>query len=794
MRLAAPGFAGGAAWLQFQPALPGPAVVAGLLVLTGGVLAVLAVPGRGPAPMRERASVRALLVMAVFAIAGVLWAALHARIGLADRIAPEWEGRRITLVGVVADLPQPGDRSVRFDFEVESATPPGAYLPRRVRLSWFNSLDRAEFETLQPIRSGERWRLPVTLKRVHGGINPGGFDYEGYLFERGIGATGTVSAAGGGAAEVLRLDPRAAGIGYAIDRLREGVRERYWDAIGDSPLAGVLIALAIGEQRAIDTSDWDLFARTGTAHLMSISGLHVTMVAGLFAWLAGFVWRRVPALALAWPAQKTAALAGFFAAFAYCLMAGFAVPAQRTLYMLGVVAAARLLDRDASASRTLAAALLIVLLLDPMAVISPGFWLSFGAVAAIFYAGSRSSLPRPWWAEWARVQWAVTVALVPLSLVFFQQVSLISPLANAVAIPVVSWIVTPLALLAALFPAAPLLAAAHAVLEPLIGFLGALAALDAAQWTQHAPPLWSAGVALGGVVWLLAPRGVPARGIGLALFLPMIALPPASPAPGNLELTMFDVGQGLAVLARTRNHALLFDTGPSWGPDSDSGKRIVVPALRSLGVSRLDAAVVSHDDSDHAGGARSVLGALPAGLAWTAIALPDERVADAGYRLPCLAGRRWSWDGVEFEFLYPDTAVIDNPFVSTNNRSCVLRAAAPGGTVLLTADIERRAEIALVGALPGGLAADVLLVPHHGAAGSSSAEFVQAVSPRFALVSAGYRNRFGHPRAEVVRRYEEAGAQVLRSDRLGAIRLGVGKSGIRVRGERRQSPRYWRSD
>ena len=579
MRLAALGFAAGAAWLQFQPVLPGGN---GRLVLV--VLMLLAAASAQPAGKRLGGQVRLVLIALAFVFAGALLATFIAQAGLDDRLAPEWEGRRITLVGVVSDLPQPGDRSLRFDFDVESAIPPEAHVPSRVRLSWFNGLDKTEFETLQPMRAGERWRLPVTLKRAHGGVNRDGFDYEAYLFERGIRATGTVNAAGAG--EIERLDPKAGGIGHAIDRLRESVRERYWDSAGDRPLTGVLVALAIGEQRAIEPADWDVFARTGTAHLMSISGLHVTMVAGLFAWVVGFAWRRIPPLALSLPAQKAAATAGFVAAFGYCLLAGFAVPAQRTLYMLGVVAAARLFGRDTSASHTLAAAMLVVLLLDPMAVVSPGFWLSFGAVAAIFYAGPRSMLPRPWWSEWGRMQWAVTIALVPMSLVFFQQVSLVSPLANAIAIPVVSWIVTPLALLAAVLPAGPMLGAAHAVLEPLIVFLGVLSAFDSAQWTQHAPPLWSVALALAGLAWLLAPRGIPARSLGAVLCLPMIALPPAAPAHGELQLTMLDVGQGLAVLARTSHHTLLFDTGPSWGQDSDSGKRVVVAPRCGGGVPR----------------------------------------------------------------------------------------------------------------------------------------------------------------------------------------------------------------
>src|SRR5215470_6795578 len=340
------------------------------------------------------------------------------------------------------------------------------------------------------------------------------------------------------------------------------------------------------------------------------------MIAGLFAALVSFLWRRSEALALALPAQKAAALAGFLAALAYCLISGFAVPAQRTLYMVGVVAAALWLGRASSASRVLAAALLVVLILDPWAVLSPGFWLSFAAVAVIFHVRAGHTAKPHWLVQWGRVQWAVTVGLAPLMLVLFQQVSLVSPLANAVAIPVVSFVVTPLALAGAVLPLDWVLVLGHAVLEAMMAVLGVLASLPSAMWQQHAPVPWTVPLALLGIAWLLLPRGFPARWLGAVLALPLFAVLPPAPAAGELWITVLDVGQGLSVVARTQRHALLYDAGPAYNALADSGSRVVLPYLRGEGIARLDGLVVSHDDRDHAGGAASVLGAIPVGVIW----------------------------------------------------------------------------------------------------------------------------------------------------------------------------------
>ncbi|HKW36747.1 MAG TPA: DNA internalization-related competence protein ComEC/Rec2 [Burkholderiales bacterium] len=780
MRPAALGFAFGACLLQQQPALPGWGALASLCAL--GALAGL---GSGARIPRIAAGAAAFVA---FTALGFAWAAALAHWRLSDRLDPDLEGRDVVVTGVIASLPQPFERGVRFDFDVET---PEDGVPRRISLAWYGGLAEGSGAAV-PVRAGERWRLAVRLRRPHGSVNPHGFDYEAWLLERGIRATGYVRPPDGEGAAAERLQALVLRPPYLIDRLREAARQRILGALPDHPYAGVLVALAVGDQRAIDGAQWQLFARTGVSHLMSISGLHVTMVAGLLAALVSFCWRRSERLALALPAQKAAALAGFAAAFAYCLVSGFAVPAQRTLYMVGVVAAALWLGRATSASRVLAAALFVVLLLDPWAVLSPGFWLSFAAVAVIFHVSSGLTAKAHWLVQWGRVQWAVTAGLAPLMLVLFQQVSLVSPLANAAAIPLVSLVVTPLALLGAALPFDWPLVLAHALLEALMAMLRWLAALPSALWQQHAPVPWTVPLALLGIGWLLLPRGFPARWLGAVLALPLFTVLPPAPGAGELWLTFLDVGQGLAVIARTERHALLYDAGPAFNALSDSGSRIVLPYLRGEGVARLDALVVSHDDRDHSGGAATVIEGMPVAALWSSLP-PGNALLSAGPPTePCIAGRGWEWDGVRFEFLHPDAAGASGRAVRANNRSCVLRIAAPGGRALLTGDIERAAERELLQRAPALLAAEALLVPHHGSATSSGAEFVREVAPRYAVFAVGYRNRFGHPREEILGRYRDAGSALLRTDTGGAIEIRFSAEAAQVELQRERARRYWR--
>ena len=777
---ALPALIAGAAVLQAQAALP----AAGAYAVGAALLIAAAAAARWRAPPALRV---ALGVAAAFA-AGFLWAAGRAELRLAERLAPALEGRDLRVSGVVAGLPRAFDRGVRFDFDVE-AVAGGERVPPRVALAWYGEPGDGT-PLAAPVRAGERWRFTVRLKRPHGTANPHGFDYEAWLLERRIGATGYVRTRDG----YERVDAAPARAMDVVATTRESIRGRMLRVLAGEPYAGVLVALAVGDQAAIPPDQWQMFTRTGVNHLMSISGLHVTMVSGLAyaALLAG--WRRFPPLALRIAAPRAAVVAGVAAALGYALLAGFAVPTQRTLYMLAVVAAALWLDRLQSPARVLALAAALVTVLDPWAVLAPGFWLSFGAVAAIFYVSAgRVAAPRgPW--LWARIQWAVTLALAPLLIALFQQVSVVSLAANAVAIPLVSLVVVPLTLLAAALPLDPLLLLAHAAMTGCMAILEPLAGLPAAVWQQHAPPWWAVALALAGIAWLLAPAGFPNRWAGAALALPLFFATPPRPAPGELWVDVLDVGQGLAVVARTAGRTLVYDTGASFGPDADSGARVVAPHLRGEGVGTVDLLVVSHDDDDHAGGARSLLSAVPVAALLSSLDEDHPARASGVAHRRCARGQRWRWDGVEFEVLGPEASAYGDPRRDANARSCVLRIAAPGGAVLLPGDIGRRDEAELLRARPGALAADVLVAPHHGSGTSSSPAFVAAVRPRVVVFTAGYRNPFGHPRADVAERYAAAGATLFRSDRDGAVRIRLAANpGIEVRAWRAERPRYWRA-
>jgi competence protein ComEC len=524
---------------------------------------------------------------------------------------------------------------------------------------------------------------------------------------------------------------------------------------------------------------------------MSISGLHITMFATLAYALTYALWRRIARLALAFPARKAAAIMGLSAALAYALLSGFSIPAQRTVYMLATVAGALLLSRRVAPSQLLAAALLVVLVLDPWAVMAPGFWLSFGAVALILYVSANRIGKPHWLAEYGRVQWAMMAGMVPPLLALFQQISLVSPIANAFAIPVVSFVVAPLAILGAAVPIDSVLWLAHGAMSLCMAALEWLNRLPDAVWQQHAPPAWSIALGMAGALWLLLPRGFPARWLGLFLLLPMFLVSPEAPGEGAVRLVIFDVGQGLSVAAQTRDHVLLYDAGPDFPGEADSGNRILVPSLRAQGIAQLDALMLTHDDTDHTGGALSVMQAMPIG--WMSSSLPQDSpiVRQAANHQRCTDGQQWDWDGVHFEVLHPSQASYADDGISKNNRGCTLRISTGAHSVLLAADIEKDSEKRLLQLHPEKLRATLLVVPHHGSKTSSTPAFVQAVHPRYAVFTAGYRNRFGHPKAEVVERYRAIGAELLRSDEDGAVVVEMNGSEFRVERWRKTHARYW---
>lgn len=724
------------------------------------------------------------LVLLAFSF-GFFWAASHAHWRLADELPHAWEGRDIQVVGVVATMPQPQERGERFELDVEQVLTTDAQAPAHISLTWYAENNTGPNFPQTMFHAGERWQLTVRLKRPHGTLNPHGFDFEAWALENNIRATGYVRKLDGN----RKLESLVIRPAYLVEAAREHIRQRMQKTLSEKRYGGILQALSIGDEAAIRQADWQTFLHTGTNHLMSISGLHITMLAGLAFAFAHALWRRSERLALALPARKAATIAGVLVAMIYALIAGYSVPAQRTFLMLLVIALALWSGRNVSIARVLGLALLVVVLLDPWAVLAAGFWLSFGAVAIIAYAlGGRLQRPH-WLKEAAYVQWAVSLGLVPLLLVLFHQISVISPIANALAIPLVSLVVVPLTLAGSLLPLPWLLSLAHDIMSIGMAGLQWLSALPVSTWQQHAPPGWTLPLALLGVLWMLLPRGFPMRWLGLVALMPMLLLRPAPLSHGTFQVAVLDVGQGLAVVVQTASHVLLYDTGPRYSAQSDSGARIVVPFLRGSGVLRLDGMVVSHHDNDHAGGMASVLAQIPTG--WVASSLPHGALGITDVKhVPCMAGQSWVWDDVRFDMLHP-TAESYSKRVKDNERSCVLRVSTPYGSLLLPGDIERRAERELVSNI-SMLASDVLVVPHHGSKTSSTKAFIEQVRPRVAVFTVGYRNRFGHPKADVVTRYRENGSQLLRTDHQGALLMRFdGSQAINIRRWRTEARRYW---
>ena len=741
-------FVTGAWFLQHQAVLPSPAWI--VLSPSFFFLAML---------VRNRLS-RETMLKGFFLVSGFLYAAAIAHSRIDDRLASAWEGRDIDVVGIVASLPQRSGRGQSFLFDVENRE---SFLPRRIMLNRYS----AEF-----LHPGERWRFTVRLKRPHGNANPYGFDYEAWLIERDIGATGYVR-------QEKRLAKFVARPAYLVEALREKLAERVQGALRGFPYSGVIAALLMGEQNAISEKDWRIFRRTGVIHLMSISGLHVTMIAGFFAFLAHRIWRVHPFQNF--PARKASALAGFIVAFCYALLAGFAIPTQRTVYMLATVAAAVWLRKTASPSTILCWALFVVTLFDPWCALSPGFWLSFFAVALILYVETGRIGKRSRMRSWISVQWAMTIGLVPLLLVFFGQISLVAPLANAVAIPLVSLAVVPLTLLGAVLPFDFPFVLAHAVFSMVMELLVRLSDLPSAAWVLHVPPNWAILTAFVGIFWILLPEGFPARWLGISGIAPLFLFLP--PHPERLRLTVLDVGQGLSCVIETRHHALLYDAGPAFSSRSDSGSRIVLPYLAGSGITRLDGAILSHEDMDHIGGAISVLDAVPTG--WLLSSLPDRHpvLNHVERSMRCRRGQSWTWDEARFEILSPDSYSSR----STNERSCVLKVTSREGSILMAGDIDSRIGDRL--ALGDHLKTDVLVAPHHG--GKSSERFALSSSPRYVVFSSGYRNRFGHPRPEVATLYARMGSRIVRTDEEGAAVFDFSSRGLSEASWRKVHRRYW---
>jgi competence protein ComEC len=728
-------------------------------------------------PLGMAAWWRPLWLVAFALVAGVMWASFRAGLVLDESLPPALESKDLVVEGVIADLPKLAEFGQRFEFDVSAAhlgAEPVA-IASHILLT---------FRGAEPtLRAGDRWRFSVRLVQPHGFQNPGGFDYEAHLFASRIRARGYVRDA-----PPAQFLGQAGGWRYRVNRLRQDLGAAIRARLGDAAHAGVVVALGNGDERGVSEADWRVFRRTGTLHLVAISGLHITLIAGVVFFLARWLWALPGVTVLRLPAPVAGAIGGLIAASGYAALAGFVVPTQRALIMLAVAMASLVWRRRLRPTQVLAAALLLVLLHDPLAVMAPGFWLSFAAVAVILFVAAAERGRETWWRKWGYLQWAIALGMLPLGVLLFGQVSLAAPLANMVAVPVFDLLAVPstlLGMVALVFRPDPVsgwcFQAAAWLLDVLWPVLERLGGSDALMWSQPRPLWWTVPCAVAGAALLLAPRGLPARWVGAVWLLPMLLVRPPGPGPGEVWFTLLDVGEGLATVVRTERHVLVFDTGPAYGPGFDAGAAVVVPYLREVGAGRVDTLVVSHGDNDHIGGAASVRASLPVGRVMTSV--PD-RLAGAQ---TCVADERWEWDGVAFTFLNPPA----HRHGERNDASCVLAVRSAFGGILLPGDVEARAERDIVSRYGATLAADVMVAPHHGSRTSSSAALVSAVRPRYALFSVGYRNRFHHPHPSVVERYARVPAVLLDSPAAGAIEFRLRPAGIEYTRYRELARRYW---
>jgi competence protein ComEC len=761
-------------------------MIIGTCTFLAGVLALQCLPELPPwycyigvfaAPLVVRW--RLARLPAIFLV-GFFWAAYQAQSTLDAVLDRRLEGRTVLVQGTVADIPaRRPNQAIRFLFHSERLDAGDGLrdFSRRLRLSWYR--------TRQVPAVAERWQLALRLKRPHGSANPGGFDYERWLFQRRIAATGYV-----------RSDPRNRRLGHHVALFTTRMRQfiaGYFDAMKKAPPGLALIrALTIGDRSAIAPDQWEVLRSTGTSHLMAISGLHISLVAGLVFWFTKRIWSRLGGITEAVPAARAAAVLSLLAATCYGVLAGFGIPTRRALVMLAVAMTAVLTGRRFRASQVLCVAVLATLTVDPLAVLSAGWWLSFWAVTMIIYTSGRHGVERPW-QRWTGVHIILAIGMLPMLLVFFQQASLVAPLANIIAVPWVSLLVVPTALVGTLLlfvstmAGGLLLDSAAWLMDTLWPCLAWLGNLPFALLRWHQPLQWTWLPAAAGTFLLFAPRGFPGKWLGLVMMLPLLAAMPAAPGFGEAWVTLLDVGQGLSTVVRTRNHTLVYDAGPAFTGGFDAGRSIVIPYLRSQGIVKIDRLVVSHGDNDHSGGVASIVEEFPVDDLEAGI--PERLTVRKGSQ--CHRGERWRWDGVGFSILHPDI----RSYHKGNDASCVLRLATEAGRrVLLTGDIEAESERVLLKEMRDRLTADVLVVPHHGSATSSSPAFVAAVRPAYALFPTGYRNRYGFPRRPVLERYRAAGAAMFDTARHGAItvKLPSGDRPPEAASFRCTHPRYWR--
>lgn len=678
----------------------------------------------------------------------------------------ELEGKTIVITGYIKSIPDISSHQTAFLFS----------LPAQGVIRLTSRLENQYFHV------GDKWSFAVRLKRIHGLRNPGGFDFEAWAFQENIRASGYIVKSN----ENKLLNHHW--YHSSLNRVRQFLKEKIEKNLAKSNTSPWIIALALGERHGILSSNWEVLRNTGCNHLMAIAGLHIGFMAGFAYAIMIYIWRRIPRLSLRLPAQQAGAIASLMMGLTYSALAGFSIPTQRACIMLSVFLVIILMKRKITAWMAWCLAVFFVLLFNPLSVLDASFWLSFGSVALIIYGVSARLSPKGLWWKWGRIQWVIALGLIPFSIWLFQQCSIVSFIANSIAIPWVGFLIVPLTLLGTLSLlfsekiGGLILWFADYLLSWLWTILTYLAHLSWSTWYQVIPSNSIIFLACVGVIILLFPAGFPGRFFGVIWLLPLFLFKPAAPKIGEAWLTLLDVGQGLSAIIQTEKHILVFDTGAKLSDSYDMGESVVIPFLRSIGAKKIDMLVVSHGDNDHIGGSYSLLKNFSIPKIKTSV---PEEFSEATY---CLRHESWNWDQVQFQFLYPPPENLN----LDNDGSCVLRVTTGDKHILLTGDIEKLSEKFLVQQDEKKLPANILIAPHHGSKTSAENEFLNAVRPQYVLFPVGYRNRYHFPHPSVVLKYQKLNSILLDTANMGAIQFVMNKDFISKPGlYREEYARYW---
>ncbi|MCK5895390.1 MAG: DNA internalization-related competence protein ComEC/Rec2 [Cocleimonas sp.] len=786
MRVIASGFFFGAFLLPFFSQLPNVVILLCLLLIPLSVFFFVSHPF-ALSFSHHSSLVKSFALLLISILLSLIYTTITAKSIIDTRLPVEWVGKDLTVEGIITNIPQLQQGRWRFYLTLDHAmfiqndskevlVP----LKGKIKLSWYHH----KKTNIKTLGAGQKWRFSVRLKQPNSFQNTGGFDYEKWLFSNRIKATGYVRQSTKN--NLIEMSPW-----YDLHHIRQQLATKIKQLSNDN---AIITALAVASRDDMSESHWRLFQHTGTSHLIAISGLHIGIVAGFGYLFIAAIWWVFPALYQHIPVRIAGSSLAIVLATLYAFLAGFTLPTQRSLIMvIGFVISLQQRQKTQTLT-TLSTAIILILIIDPFATMSASFWLSFAAVLLIWIYANRCQVKPRFSFIW--LQLTLSFGMFPLTLFFFGSASLISPLANLIAIPWVTLIIVPLILLAML-----LLPVSSLLSEVLLQFVSLnidyllmlLTQLDALPFTVLNAPFLSTTLLLVmmlGLLFMLLPTGFPGKWLGLLLFIPLFIDQPQGVQQAAFRYTLLDVGQGLASVVETKHHVLIYDTGPKTHYNFDTGKLVVLPFLRAKGIQKIDKMVLSHVDMDHRGGTLALLSEIKT----HEIISSNTHFLDNYSIKNCKMGKKWQWDGVTFEFIYPD---IDSLFIkkktSNNNRSCVLRISNQYHSLLLTGDIEKEAERLLLTTHADKLRSEVLLIPHHGSLTSSTSHFIDAVNPRIALNASGYHNKFKHPANKVVLRYQEKEIPIFDTVNKGELSLlfPAKKTALSMTSYREDNLKFW---